>query len=278
MSSKKDLRNIKQTQFDRGQVLKGSYSELNSGLRTVPTNAILRDVYTHFIQTLHQYNGYPVEVTYYQATEPAKDTITFVEDVAGNLAGTRIILEEFLTQKTHCFYYVVDSVGSPPSSTQYDTSTPIPISENDTASTIAYATRTVLDTIDDFIVTSNGPLSNSISLEYFQFGETSAINVTTTGFSVTRDESGNSVEVGHVEIEYDDNDYPIYGGNSLKGMMFNTFTGSFEPSFFDLELRREMATLVNLKTLEMLGIPLTNYVVVDDQIVTTQDGNLVKKP
>lgn len=39
---------------------------------------------------------------------------------------------------------------------------------------------------------------------------------------------------------------------------------------------RETAVLVNLKTLEMLGISLDNYVVVGDEIVSLTDGTLIK--
>ena len=39
---------------------------------------------------------------------------------------------------------------------------------------------------------------------------------------------------------------------------------------------REEAVLVNLKTLEMLGIPLDNYIIVDNEIITLNDGTLIK--
>lgn len=39
---------------------------------------------------------------------------------------------------------------------------------------------------------------------------------------------------------------------------------------------REAGAHTNLKTLEMLGITLDNYVVVNDEIVTLSDGTLVK--
>ena len=104
---------MQQTQFDRGQVLKGSFSELNSALRTLGTNAILKDAYTHFTQTVDG-EGRPLHVTYYQAGDPAQDELIFVADVSQSLAGTYFILEEFLTKKTHAFYYVVDGNGTAP--------------------------------------------------------------------------------------------------------------------------------------------------------------------
>lgn len=39
---------------------------------------------------------------------------------------------------------------------------------------------------------------------------------------------------------------------------------------------REAAVLANLKTLEMFGIPLDDYVLADDEIVTLEDGTLIK--
>lgn len=237
MSHKKDFRNMKQTQFDRGQVLKGSFSELNSALRTVGTNAILKDSYTHFSQTTNA-NGLPLEVTYFQATEAALDEITLIGDNNGSLAGTYIALHEFLTKKTHVYYYVVDGSGMAPNIG--DAETPINISLNDNASTVTFATKTALEVTPEFIVKSKSYLANTITLEYLQFGETSAVNVDSTGFSVSRLEEGNSIQVGYVELTYDADNNPIYNGNTLKGLLYNPYTASF-----DVE-RSEVNATVNL--------------------------------
>jgi len=226
-AKKNDLRNVKQTQFDRAQVLKGSFSELNSGLRTVPTNAILRDVYTHFSQTVNA-GGQPTDVTYYQANVTAIDQITFTADVSQSLAGTYIVLEEFLTKKTHVFYYVVSGSGTAPG--VGDIETAINIATNDPASVVCYSTKLVLDTVEDFTVTAKNLVANNLTLEYYQFGETSAIDTGTTGFFVTRIQEGDSKEVGSVSITYTAEGDPIYNGNTLKGLIYNPYTASFESS------------------------------------------------
>lgn len=217
---------MQQTQFDRGQVLKGSFSELNSGLRTVGTNAILKDAYTHFTQTVNG-SGYPIRVVYYQALDPALDELTFVGDTAKSLAGKYFLLEEFLTKTVHAFYYVVDGTGTAPGVA--DAETAIAISENDNAATVAFATKTTLDGIEDFIVKSQSFLTNSITIEYYQFGETPAIDLATSGFSTTRLKEGQSIKVGEVDLSYSGSD-PVYNGSTLKGLLYNPYTASFELS------------------------------------------------
>ena len=91
--NKKDFRNMKQTQFDPGQVLKGSFSELKSSLRVTQTNPILNDVYTHFDLTLDS-EGRPTNVIYYQGTSSAEFLLEFEDDVNQSLAGTFLDITE----------------------------------------------------------------------------------------------------------------------------------------------------------------------------------------
>ena len=113
MSNKKDFRNIQQTQLDRGQVIKGSFSELNSALRTVGTNSILKDVYTNFYQTYDDQDRL-IKVEYYQALSPTIDEITFISDVSSSLQGTYIKLTESLTNTEYVLYNVVNGIGNIP--------------------------------------------------------------------------------------------------------------------------------------------------------------------
>lgn len=225
VNGKLDFRNVKQTQFDPGQTLKGSFSELQSSLRTYGTNAILKDAYTHFIQDT-DVEGRPTKVEYYQAIDPAKDKLTFSADVGGSKAGTYFTLQEFITKRTHVFYYVVSGSGSAPGIG--DIETPINIATNDPASVIALATKQVLNTIDEYIVTKHGALSSNLTLEYLQFGETEAVDVGTTGFLVTRIKDGESYLVGDIDLEYDVDGNPIYNGNTLTGLLYNPYTASFD--------------------------------------------------
>ena len=227
MSANKDFRNVKQTQFDRGQVLKGSFSELHSALRTLDTNAILKDAYTHFIQTLDSEKR-PINVEYFQATEPARDQITFVSDNNGSLVGQYIVLEDYITKKTTAIYYVVSGTGSAPQVA--DQEIPVNIETNDNAATVCFATKDVIESLDKYIVTRKSALSNFLVLEYFSFGETSEIDNANSSFFVTRIQDGNSCLVGTVELEYDPDGDVIYNGNILKGLAYNAYNGKFEAS------------------------------------------------
>jgi len=225
VNNKLDFRNVKNSQFGGAQTDRMEFSELQSSKRVYHTTPILKDAYTHFIQQTNV-DGYPTFVEYWQATSSAKDKLQFSSDVAGSKAGTYIVLQEYLTKRTHVLYYVVSGSGVAPGIG--DIETPINIVTNDSAALITYATKLVIDAIDEFTAIQNGLLSSFLEIEYFQFGETSAIDVGTTGFISTRLVNGTSFKVGEVVLEYDVNGHPIYNGSTLKGLLYNPYTASFD--------------------------------------------------
>jgi hypothetical protein len=228
MSDKKlDFRKMKQTQFDPGQVMKGSFSELQSGLRTFTTTPILKDAYTHFIQELDS-SLRPTKVEYYQAIDPARDRLTFRSDNAGDLAGKYFSLQEPITKKVHVFWYRVSSVGTAPGIG--DIEHVIDINENDASSVVSFATRSVIKTISEFNIIGNNLIASYIDIEYYQFGEAQAIDLGTSGFSTSRTKQGESIFVGAVEISYDSSGNPVYNNNTLKGFTFNQYNATFEVS------------------------------------------------
>jgi len=222
-----DFSNVKQTQLGMGNVIRGSYSELQSGLRVLDTNAILKDAYTHFIQTLNV-DDLPTFVEYYQSTSPTKYDLNTVADVSSSLLDEYIILEEFISKRTILLHYRVGGVGTAPGIA--DEEYAVEILENDSAALVCRATIEVLKTLDsEFKVHKvGGYLSNTIAIQYLQFGEASPINLGSTGFSQTLIKQGTSFKVGEVYLDYDADGSPIYNGNVLKGMVYNAYRGIFE--------------------------------------------------
>jgi hypothetical protein len=222
-----DFSNIKQTQLGSGNVMRASFSELQSGLRTLDTNTILKDAYTHFTQILNA-DDLPTRVEYWQATSPSKYEITFVRDISSNLLDTYIIFEEYISKRTILLYYDVDGNGTAPGIA--DEEYPVAIIENDSAFVVALSTFTVLKTLSDYFVVRSvgGSLYTKVEVQFLQFGETSPINLGTTGFSSTQTKVGTSFKVGEVFIDYNTTKDPIYNGNVLKGMVYNAYRGIFE--------------------------------------------------
>lgn len=225
VKGKLDYRNITVTQFDPGQTAKMAFSELQSAYKYFQTNAILKQPYTHFVQVLDSENR-PTRVEYYQATDPAIDRITVRADVAGDLAGTYILLQEFVSKKTIAYYFVVSGTGSAPGVA--DVEIPVVINNNDPQSLVAFALRAELKNTEEFNVIDSMVLAGYVEIEYLQFGETAAIDVDGTGFAVVRQKEGSSFLVGEVDISYDSDGNPIYNGNLLKGLKYNPFTASFD--------------------------------------------------
>lgn len=223
--NKLDFRRMKQTQFDPGQVMKGSFSELQSALRTYGTTPILTDAYTHFIQEL-DVNLRPTKVDYYQAIDPARDRINFRSDNGGDLAGKYFSLQEPITKKVHVFWYRVSGVGTAPGIG--DIEHVVDIATNDFSSVVAFATRSIVKTVPEFNIIGNNLVASYIDIEYYQFGEAEAVDLGTSGFLSTRLREGDSVHVGSVELDYTIDGHPVYNGNTLKGMLYNPFTASFD--------------------------------------------------
>jgi len=222
---KKDFRGVKQTQFDPGQVLKGSFSELQSSIRTLNTNTILKDAYTHLVQELDEQER-PTKVEYYQAISPSIHRLTFRADVNGDLQDKYFKMQTYIDKKTHVFYYVVDGQGVEP--TEGDFKYPITISANDSASLISYASRNAIKLIDEFNIIGNNLISSFIDIEYNQFGNANLIDVLDTGFITVSKKNGESILVGEVSLSYDESGSVVYNGNKLKGLYFNPYTASFD--------------------------------------------------
>lgn len=231
--NKLDFRNVKNSQFDPGQTQKMAFSELQSAYRHYETNAILKDAYTHFIQEL-DVEGRPTKVTYYQATDTASDRLNVRADSGGDLAGTYFTLQEYITKKTHVFWFKVSGSGSAPGIG--DVEHEIALNNNDPASVVAFAVKNSIETTDEFYVIGDDLLSAYVDIEYFQFGETQAINTGSTGFLQNRLKDGASFEVGDVSLSYDVDGHPIYNGNVLKGLLYNPYTASFDVERDEIEV------------------------------------------
>jgi len=241
VDNKLDFRNMKKSQFGGTQIERAEFSELQSAKRTFTTTPILKDGYTHFIQTTNV-DTLPTFVEYWQATSSAKDKLTMSADSGGSKTGTYFTLQEYLTKKTHTFWYRVSGSGTAPG--VGDIETAIDIATNDSAALIAYATNIEVNTTDEFTSSHPSVLSSFIEIEYFQFGDTDAIDVGTSGFISSRLIEGLAFKVGEVCIEYTVEGYPIYGGNTLKGLLYNPYTASFDVERDRLTVDVDMTPLV----------------------------------
>lgn len=233
VDNKLDFRNVTVSQFDPGQTQKMAFSEYQSAYKHFETNAILKQPYSHFIQTLDGQNR-PTRVEYYQATHPVRDRINVRADNGGDLAGKYILLQEYISKKTFVYYFVVSGSGSAPGIG--DVEIPVEINTNDPTSLVAFALKSELKATEEFEVIGSQVLSGYVDIEYLEFGETAAIDTGTTGFLTTRINAGQSYLVGEVDLEYNSNGDPIYNGNLLKGLLFNPYTASFDPELSEIDV------------------------------------------
>jgi len=230
MNDKKDFKNIKQTQFDRGQVLKGSFSELQSALRTFQTTPVLLDSYSYF-DVVTDSEGRPIEISYYQSTDYAKYQIIFTADVSDSLVGQYISITMPSSKVRYILYYVVSGSGSEPLPSALNLiQLPININTNDPAAIVKRSTDLVINTIEDLTITdkSTGFLKTDTEFALTQAGVCKEISVNGTGFTLNTVNLGSEVQVGHIELQYDDDGNIIWQGNVLPDLCYNPTTGSFE--------------------------------------------------
>ena len=223
VNNKLNYSNVKQTQFDAPQVLKGSFSELKSGLRTYNTTAVLNDAYTHFTQTVNA-SGLPTYVEYFQASDNSIFTLTFPSNP---VASEYIIIEEYLTKKTIALYNVVSAVGVAPNVA--DEEYPVSLTSGDPAAIVRAAYEAVLNTLEWIEVKNEGGVLNTtLKVSMLQFGASTPINVTNSSITLATNQTGQSFKVGEIYLEYDEYNNPIFGGQTLVGQIYNAYSASFD--------------------------------------------------
>lgn len=225
VNGKLDFRGVKLTQFDPSQTQKMEFSELHSAKRVLPTTPILQEAYTHFSQVLDA-SDRPTSVTYYQASDYTIDRVTFVADSASSLAGEYYVITTPVSEKTIALYQVVDGSGAAPGVA--DEEYPVAISANDPAAVVAFANKQVIkNSIDDLTLQPSPISSTYLEFQYEEFGEAIAVDVSNSSFSTSRTKSGDSFEVGSVELEYDASGNVIWQGQTLKGATYDPYKASF---------------------------------------------------
>jgi len=220
-----DFRNVKQSQYGSDQTLKGSFSELQSSLRTYETSPILKDAYTHFDQTVDG-SGEPLDVTYYQGTSPATYKLDTVADVAQSLAGTYFDITDPHSGVVHYFWYQVSGAGVDPSIIGAIPHM-VPITTNDSALLVAATTKVIIDSTGLFKVFDYTGIIASLNIRQEHFGEAIIINTASSGFTSTDIDTGTQEIVGQVSITYDTNGSPIYQGHVLTGYNYDVFSANF---------------------------------------------------
>ena len=134
------------SQYDGLQVLKDAHSLPGHYIRTKESLTLVSAYFDSFNVEYEDEN--PVEVKYYAGTKAHLTTIGFVGDLSSSLAGTYFIISSGRKDVRYAVYYTVDAVGAAPN-VPGTVDLEVPISENDDASIVAYATEMVLKSVGD---------------------------------------------------------------------------------------------------------------------------------
>lgn len=262
MSHKKDFRNLAKNQLDKGQIEKFEFSTIQSAKKVFNTSPVLKDVFTHFYQEVDS-EGRPVKVVYYQGTTPAIDRLNFTGTLSG---GEYYVITSPITGKTYSLYQVVSGTGSAPSVS--DVELPVITNLGDSVQTVSYANYQVLKTIEEIEVLNEGFVTSFRDIRYKEYASGTPISLFGGGnFSLNRIQNSDSEIVGSILLDYDSDGNPIYNGNTLKGLLYNPYTASFDVERSDIDVN---VTLDNPKSfsVETINIPLANT----EYLVNIPDG------
>ena len=96
--------------------------------------------------------------------------------------------------------------------------------------------------------------NSALNIETIKSGETNDTVDFNTGFTILKNSDGEQTQVSEVNIDYEGNS-PVYEGQVLKGLKFNAFTGTFEPSidFSDTDLNVDIRDLTHVTDSVKLG-------------------------
>lgn len=231
------------SQYDGLQVLKDAHSLPGHYIRTKESVTLVSAYFDSF--NVEYENDKPVEVKYYAGTKAHLTTIGFVGDTSSSLAGTYFIISSGRKDVRYAVYYTVDAVGAAPN-VPGTVNLEVPISENDDASIVAYATEIVLKSVGEVFNISR---KNSVlEIETVKLGVTNNTLDVGTGFTISND-VGESELVETVNISYSTSGFPIWQSQELIDYKYNVYTGRFEVNpdiTVELDITAESFTINNI--------------------------------
>lgn len=212
------------SQYDSEKILKDVHSLPGHFLRFRDALTLVK---THFDSFTVSYNAddKPENIEYYVGIEPHLTTIGITQDVNYSLAGLGFILTSARKEKRYALYYTVSGVGNAPNISNVE-NIEIPIEANDSSYIVALATKTVLDTIEDFKVNQ---FNSVLEIKTAGLGETNnTISFGSLPFLIQNTKGENEL-IRSVEINYSESGDPIWDGQELKGYIYNIYYARFEP-------------------------------------------------
>lgn len=213
----------KNSQYDAGLIVKEVHDFHGQSIRVSNSKSIADKFYTHFRVTYND-EDLPTQVVYYRGTKSHKTTIVCSDDVSSSLQSTYIILRSAPNNKKYHLWFNVDNLGVDPSPTD-STGIEISISQNDSASLIAFAIKIIINSLykDYFVANSQNAVVEILTKD---FGVVNNSENFVPSFSI-QNVAGEQIQTNKIIIDYEGSD-PYYNGQVLKGYRLNVFTGEFE--------------------------------------------------
>lgn len=205
-------------------VLRDVHSYPDHSLRVKDTVAIVKE---HFDNFTVEYNAsnLPTRLCYYVGITPHLSEVGCKPDVAGSLNNKYFFLHSARDNTRFHVWYNVDAGGTDPAPTN-SIGIEVPISSNDSAAIVAYATELVFSSVELKEYFRTVRKNAVLEITTIKLGEAiSTIDVDTT--FIISNTAGTSDLVHKVDVAYTGNN-PFWEGQELKGYELNVFTGKFE--------------------------------------------------
>jgi len=228
------------TQLDFGGVIRDVHSYPGHYLRVKNALTVVNSHYDYLVP-VYDMSGKPLEVKYYGGTKQHETNISILGDTAGSLNNKYFFVYEGRSGRQFHIWYNVAGLGTDPAPSG-STGIEVPISTNDNATVVAYATELVLKSNWSEYFYSRRVAGSTINMIAVKTGETSDSIDNNTGFTVLN-QPGESLLLQTVTIDYDVLD-PLFEGRVLKGYYYDIYSGAFKKTLEVPDSNSDKATAV----------------------------------
>lgn len=189
------------SQYDGMETLRSAHQDENQAFRVTSANTSVPPEYSR-VDLTYNVQGSVTNALFYAGSLAEEREITFVGDSGGSLNNGYFTLYSEYNESGYYVWYNVDGLGVDPAIPGL-IGLEVPITENDPASIVRYATELILKNNEDF--TTSKLFENKLKIVNKRFGVSNNTIESGTGFSIVTTQQGSETLIKSIDIAFDGN-------------------------------------------------------------------------